>query len=151
LQIIKGSENPLARAAAAGRPTAHLHAAAAHDLDALQQLAVLEHTLAGWVQDTAYGLDDSWLTAAASLAPAGEDPQPLGEALLGGSGSNGAAPPAALLAPLSAVQRAGLRAEIAGKWKWSEAVEVGIAQQIPPLAYELRRVGAISLLVRYTL
>lgn len=57
-QIIKGSDNALARAAATGKPTAHLLAAAAHDLDVLQQLAVSEHTLALWVKETSYGVTE---------------------------------------------------------------------------------------------
>lgn len=123
-QVIKGSDNPLARAAAAGKPTAHLHRAAAHDLDVLQQLAVLERTLATWVRDSAYGVGEEWLEAASCLAPregaaAGGEPQPVPQALLGGE-----APPPQLLAPLTDAQRAGLRAELAGKWKWSEGVEV---------------------------
>jgi hypothetical protein len=117
--VIRGSDNPLARAASHSRPTQHLLAAAAHDLEVLQQLAVLERTLAGWVRHTAYGLDERWLEAAASLAPPeGGEQRTAPELLLP------AAPPPALLAPLSEAQRAGLRAELAGKWKWSEGVEV---------------------------
>lgn len=115
-QVIRGSDNPLARAASHGRPTQHLLAAAAYDLDVLQQLAVLERTLAGWVRHTAYGVDERWVEAAASLAP--RDPQAAPELRLPPT------PPPALLAPLSELQRAGLRAELAGKWKWSEGVEV---------------------------
>lgn len=121
-QIIKGSDSPLARAAAAGKPTAHLRAAAAADLDTLQQLAVAEKTLAGWVKDTVYGLTDQWLGAASSLAlPQGSQPAPeaVHEALLAAE-----APLPALLAPLSEAQRAGLRAELAGKWRWSEGIEL---------------------------
>ena len=70
LQVIRGTENPLAKAAAAGKPTAHLRRAAAHDLDQLQRLAVGERTLAGWIKDTVYGgASEEWLEAASSLAP----------------------------------------------------------------------------------
>ena len=50
VQIMAGRNNPLARAAALGdaaAEAAHLHAAAAQDLDALQRLSVTESTLAG--------------------------------------------------------------------------------------------------------
>ncbi|KAL4426710.1 hypothetical protein ABPG77_004766 [Micractinium sp. CCAP 211/92] len=120
--VIKGSDSPLARAAAAGKPTRHLRAAAAADLDTLQQLAVTEKTLAGWVKDMVYGLPDQWLEAASSLTPPqGSQPVPeaVHEALLAAE-----APPPALLAPLSDAQRAGLRAELAGKWRWSEGIEL---------------------------
>lgn len=118
--MIKGTDNPLARAAAAGKPTQHLHAAAARDLDQLQQLAVTERTLATWVKDTAFGLNGEWLDAACSLAPAAPEhaPEPVHKALLA------AEPLPTLAAPLSAAQRAGLRAELASKWRWSEGVEV---------------------------
>lgn len=121
LQVIKGADNPLARAAAAGKPTEHLHAAAAHDLDQLQQLAVAETTLAGWVKDTAFGLSGEWLGAASSLAPAApeQQPEPVHQALLAAAQLS-----PTLAAPLSAAQRAGLRAELASKWRWSEGVEV---------------------------
>ena len=121
LQVIKGTDNPLARAAACGKPTEHLRAAAAHDLDQLQQLAVAERTLATWVKDTAFGVTGEWLEAASCLAPTApaQQPEPVHEALLASGG-----PPPALAAPLSAAQRAGLRAELAGKWRWSEGVEV---------------------------
>ena len=125
LQVIRGTENPLAKAAAAGKPTAHLRRAAAHDLDQLQRLAVGERTLAGWIKDTVYGgASEEWLEAASSLAPqqqhgAGQEPQAVHEALL-----RPAAPPPQLLAPLTEAQRAGLRAELAGKWKWSEGVDL---------------------------
>ncbi|KAL4458713.1 hypothetical protein ABPG75_013578 [Micractinium tetrahymenae] len=87
-----------------------------------QQLAVTEKTLAGWVKDTVYGLTDQWLEAASSLTPppgSQPAPEPVHEALL----AAGAAPPA-LLAPLTEAQRAGLRAELAGKWRWSEGIEL---------------------------
>ena len=125
LQVIRGTENPLAKAAAAGKPTAHLRRAAAHDLDQLQRLAVGERTLAGWIKDTVYGgASEEWLEAASSLAPqeqhgAGQEPEAVHEALL-----RPAAPPPQLLAPLTEAQRAGLRAELAGKWKWSEGVDL---------------------------
>lgn len=232
LQIIKGSDSPLARAAAAGKPTAHLRAAAAADLDTLQQLAVAEKTLAGWVsawpgpscgwpgrlacvasaaeqglgwlgdavpgalalarargwqrraapdpptmlcnepgsqtgkgrqsatraskaqqrhwcrpfrvlpsplqvKDTVYGLTDQWLGAASSLAlPQGSQPAPeaVHEALLAAE-----APLPALLAPLSEAQRAGLRAELAGKWRWSEGIEVGAECRLLLNAGAIRR------------
>lgn len=69
-----------------------------------------------------YGLPDQWLEAASSLTPPqGSQPVPeaVHEALLAAE-----APPPALLAPLSDAQRAGLRAELAGKWRWSEGIEV---------------------------
>ena len=50
MQIILGRNNPLAKAAAVGtlaEEQGPLHAAAAHDLDVLQKLAVAESTLAG--------------------------------------------------------------------------------------------------------
>ncbi|PSC71126.1 ATPase (AAA+ superfamily) [Micractinium conductrix] len=133
-EVIRGTESPLARAAATGKPTAHLRAAAGHDLDLLQQLAVLEHTLATWVKDSAYGTTDRWLEAASCVAAvvgggggdsdggsgaAGGAADPVLEALLSGQG-----PPAGLLAPLSEARRAALRAELAGKWRWSEGLEL---------------------------
>lgn len=124
-QVIKATDNPLARAAAAGKPTQHLHAAAAHDLDQLQQLAVTEKTLASWVKDTAFGLSGEWLDAATSLAPAAPEQQPesVHKQLLAV-----AEPPPTLAAPLSTAQRAGLRAELASKWRWSEGVEVRMSR-----------------------
>lgn len=121
-QIIRGTDSPLARAAAAGKSTAHLRVAAAHDLDVLQQMAVLERTLAGWVKVTGYGVSEQWLEAASSLAPAADgQPQPeaVHEALLAQS-----KPLPGLVAPLTEAQRAGLRAELAGKWRWSEGVQL---------------------------
>lgn len=67
-QVIKGSDSPLARAAAAGKPTQHLRAAAAADLDTLQQLAVTEKTLAGWVSALSPRRASTCLAAAACCA-----------------------------------------------------------------------------------
>ena len=118
MQVIKGSDNALAKAAARGEDTRRFQAAAAVDLDTLQSLALTEATLAGWVHQAAYGLPDGWLAAASSLgdpaAGGGATPQSVTNELP-------SEPPAALLAPLTNAQRAGLRAEIAGHWRWSEA------------------------------
>lgn len=129
-QVIKATDNPLARAAAAGKPTEHLHAAAAHDLDQLQQLAVAEKTLASWVKDTAFGLSGEWLEAATRLAPAAPEQQPesVHKQLLA------AEPPPTLAAPLSTAQRAGLRTELASKWRWSEGVEVRMSRLAVPVS-----------------
>lgn len=119
-QVIKGGDNPLAKAAACGKPTAHLHAAAEHDLNCLQQLAVADRTLATWVKDTAFGATDAWLEAASCLTPPQQfAPQPVHKALMAAE-----APPPVLAAPLSEAQRAGLREKLAGAWRWGEGVEV---------------------------
>ena len=120
-QAIRGADNPLARAAAAGKPMAHLLEAAAHDLDVLQQLATTEKTLAGWVQATAFGggVTDGWVAAASSLAPESTKPSSLPAALKTG---RQAARGVALAAPLSEAQRAALRSELAGSWRWSEGL-----------------------------
>lgn len=89
------------------------------------------------VKDTVYGLKDQWLGAASSLAlPQGSQPAPeaMHEALLAAE-----APPPALLAPLSEAQRAGLRAELAGKWRWSEGIEVGAECRLLLIAGAIRR------------
>ena len=58
MQIILGRNNPLAKAAALGNLAEEqgpLHAAAAHDLDVLQKLAVAETTLAGMLLQSVAG------------------------------------------------------------------------------------------------
>jgi hypothetical protein len=118
-QVVRGGENPFCKAAAKGEPSDHLLQAVTHDLDVLQQLAVTEKTLATWVKGTAYGVSDAWLEAASSLAA------PNGAGTAGGAAARApnlvGQPPAWLLPPLTAGQRAALMAEIAGQWRWSEA------------------------------
>ncbi|KAL4859199.1 hypothetical protein ACK3TF_000961 [Chlorella vulgaris] len=129
-QIIKGSDNALARAAATGKPTAHLLAAAAHDLDVLQQLAVSEHTLALWVKETSYGVTEEWLQAANSMTrPAASGGNGTSNGAVTGAVpesllDSGAPPPPALLKPLSEAQRAALRAHLAAQPKWSQNVDL---------------------------
>ena len=119
LQVILG-DNLLAQDAVAGKPTDKWHSAAAHDLDQLQRLAVSERTLAGWIKDIAgAGASDEWLKAASSLVPE----EPSAATVPQGTLFPDSQPPL-MLAPLTKAQRAGLRAELAGKCKWSENVDL---------------------------
>jgi hypothetical protein len=128
MQVLDG-DSLFARAAARGEPVEHLYKAVAHDLDVLQQLAVTETTLAGWVKDNVNGLSDAWLDAACGLKaappPPGEDTRSDTGRTSSESGSSGAgwalcspAPPR-ILAPPTDEQRAALRADIAGRCAWS--------------------------------
>jgi hypothetical protein len=123
LQVIS-MQNLLAHEAAAGKPNDKCHSAAAHDLDQLQRLAVSERTLAGWIKDTAgVGVTDQWLAGAISMTP--EEQRGTVELQAQHQGMMfPASPPPQLLAPLTKAQRAGLRAELAGKCKWSEGVDL---------------------------
>jgi hypothetical protein len=118
-RAIAGAGSALARAAARGEDVAHLIPAAAHDLDVLQTLAV-DGLLGRWAQETGVGTaaGEVWLAAL--------------EARTAPGGAAAAAPPApppvlpdvapaAVLAPLTPAQRAALRADIAGRWRWGEA------------------------------
>lgn len=120
-QALRGADNPFARAAAQGEDVAHLMPAAAHDWGVLQSLAVTEATLTSWVRDTVSGVSEGWADAAGSVGPRGTPPagEPVDLATLLPE-----APPPAVLAPLSAAQRAALRSELMHQWEWGAGAEL---------------------------
>lgn len=124
-QIVRGGDSPFAKSAAKGKPTQHLMKAVEHDLDVLQQLSVVDRTLATWVKETAYGVSPAWLAAASNLAPGSPPSSPdMAEAQPGTAATPPnwvGKPPQWLLPPLSAEQREMMKGEIAGQWRWSEA------------------------------
>ena len=113
VQILRGVDNPLARAAARGEETEHLLPAAALDLGALGRLAVSDAQLADWVNDTVPGLPREWHAAVSSLRSAAGSPHQNGAA--GAHFRLPEQPPPALLAPLSAVGRVAARGLLAGR------------------------------------
>jgi len=129
------SDSPFAKAAAKGENISHLLPAVTHDLDIIQKLAVPEQLLAEWVKESMkYGasISNDWLTAAASTTPLASSsssssppPPPPSAAVLKSSviPTTNNSLPHAFLAPLTKEQRAALRADIAGRWKWSECAE----------------------------
>jgi hypothetical protein len=116
--VLRCTDNPFVLAASRGEPTAHLHAAVAHDLNVLQQLAVADATLAQWTRNSA-NLSDEWMAAASSLhrMPPPSDKEGAYDIVL-----EAGAPQ--VLAPLSKTQRLEVCERIARCWKWSEAVPV---------------------------
>eukprot|EP00887_Chlorella_sp_A99_P006450 scaffold3.g6450.t1 len=116
-QVLRGVDNPLARAAARGEETSHLHAAAAADLDVLQQLAIADADLAEWVAESTFGVPDLWRAAASGLRT---PPSPPATAA---AFSLPASPPPALLGPLPDERRVAARGLLSGQQDWSEAVD----------------------------
>lgn len=128
------SDSPFAKAAAKGENISHLLPAVAHDLDIIQKLAVPEHLLAEWVKDSMkYGasISNDWLAAAASTTPlasssSSSPPPPSSSSVVIKSSvipNTSDSLPDAFLAPLTKEQRAALRADMAGRWRWSECAE----------------------------
>jgi hypothetical protein len=128
------SDSPFAKAAAKGENISHLLPAVTHDLDIIQKLAVPEQLLAEWVKESMkYGasISNDWLTAAASTTPlasssSSSPPSPPPSSVVLKSSvipTTNDPLPDAFLAPLTKEQRAALRADIAGRWRWSECAE----------------------------
>jgi hypothetical protein len=119
-RALAGAGSALARGAARGEDVSHLIPAAAHDLDVLQTLAVGDGLLGRWAQETGVGTatGEVWLAALEARAAPG------GAAAAAPPAPPPALPdvaPAAVLAPLAPAERAALRADIAGRWRWGEA------------------------------
>lgn len=120
-QILHGSDNPFARAAAKLEPTDALLPAVRSDLDIIQKLAVTESTLVGWIRDSVYGLPEAWTIAATSMLRR-NSPSPHGteEGVL----KLPEHPPAEVRAPLNPAERAALHAMILELWTWGEGAEL---------------------------
>lgn len=123
-QVLRGVDSPFARAAAKLEAVDQMLPAVAHDLNALQALAVAETTLAGWCRDTGFNISEEWQAAASKL----QSKQHSGlednfseswsvDTIMDGT-------PAHVLAPLTPGQRAALRSAIASRWQWGEAASL---------------------------
>jgi hypothetical protein len=111
-QVLRGADNPFAKAAARGEPTAHLLPSVRHDMNVIQQLSVSEATLAGWVRETVSSVSEDWMIAATTMSSTNGE---------GSNGSNIAThgsldmpndPPTHILAALTKHQRSQLRSRL---------------------------------------
>lgn len=131
LDGVISSSNAFSQAAAKGeQPSAALRAAAASDLEALQQLCVAETTLAAWVRDAADADSDEadgerWLAASAALskAAAGSSDGAAASAELEAQlrAPGGAAAPR-VGPPLTAAQKGAWRDRIGSRSRWRDGV-----------------------------
>ena len=132
LDAVITSSNAFSLAAAKGEtPSAALRAAAASDLEALQQLCVAETTVAKWVRDAADTNADEadgarWLAASAALSAAGPSGAEAAAELatqLKTAESTAAATSAPVGPPLSAAQKRAWRDRIGSRARWRDGVE----------------------------
>lgn len=117
-QLLLGSDNPFAKAAAKGESVDHFLTAVRHDLKVLQSLDISESIIAGWVNDTAYKLPSTWLAAAGTSATTTSLQQSEALDYRQDNGADCVKP------PLTVAQRVKVREMISECWDWSDAAEM---------------------------
>jgi len=128
LDGVISSSNAFSQAAAKGEtPSAALRAAAASDLEALQQLCVAETTLAAWVRDAADADSDEadgerWLAASAALSKAGSPDGAAASAELEARLRAPASNAPRVGPPLTAAQKGAWRDRIGSRSRWRDGV-----------------------------
>jgi hypothetical protein len=119
-QVLRGTDNPFAKAAARNEATSHMLPSVIHDMSVIKELAVSEYALASWVRETVSSVSDEWLTAATALSSGNT------------TADNGVTepfeipntPPAHILPPLSKHQRAEMRSRLAKEQSAAAAAEL---------------------------
>lgn len=149
-QVLLGSDNPFARAAAKGESVERFLPAVQHDLKVLQSLAVSNSTLTGWITDTAYKLPSTWVNGAAISAAEGNEGRGEGEdegeddkaldSRHNGSGSFNQAIDC-IKPPLTAAQRIKVRTMISDCWESKPDAAAGMLA----LHYAAHDYGLVSL------